>query len=576
MSRVGVVTATAAGRAMAQRLADAWAGAVTVHSGPVVEQLHAAWRDSDAVVCFLATGAAVRLLAPLLADKRTDPGVVCVDEAGRYAVALVGGHAGGANDLAHRVAEVLGAEPVVTTGSDAAGATALDTFGADLGFRLADPANLARVGRLLLDGAPVRLLADATWPVPALPALPALSALPTSPDAPLRIAVTDRRDVDADLVYRPPSLVVGVGASRGVPADEVRDLIDDALRTAGLAPESVRAVATVDVKADEVGILAVARERGWPLLTYPAADLAGVPVPHPSETVRAAVGTPSVAEAAALLAARQAGRDAELVVAKRVAPHATVAVARLVPRGRLAIVGLGPGAADLRTPRAAAALRRAAVVVGLDQYVEQIRHLLAPGTRVLDSGLGAEEERARTAVELATAGHAVALVGSGDAGLYAMASPALQLAGPDVDVTVVPGVTAALAAGALLGAPLGHDHAYLSLSDLHTPWPVIAGRVRACAAADLVLCLYNPRSVRRAGRFAEALAIVAEHRDPGTPVGVVRDASRPDERVRHTTLKALGEDPSIVDMRSIVLVGSSRTTMVGGRMVTPREYRWLS
>jgi cobalt-precorrin 5A hydrolase/precorrin-3B C17-methyltransferase len=292
--------------------------------------------------------------------------------------------------------------------------------------------------------------------------------------------------------------------------------------------------------------------------------------------VRAAVGTPSVAEAAALLAARTEGRAAKLALPKQVGAMATVAVARLVPRGRLTIVGLGPGADDLRVPRATAAVRRAAVVIGLDQYVDQIRHLLRPGTRILASGLGAEEQRARDAVDLATEGHAVALVGSGDAGVYAMASPALQLAGPDVEVVVVPGVTAALAASSLLGAPLGHDHAYLSLSDLHTAWHVVADRLRACAAADLVLCLYNPRSARRTARFAEALAIIGEHRDPGTPVGVVRDATRPGERVCHTTLKALAADPSIVDMRSLVLVGSSRTATPAGRMVTPREYRWLS
>ena len=137
----------------------------------------------------------------------------------------------------------------------------------------------------------------------------------------------------------------------------------------------------------------------------------------------------------------------------------------------------------------------------------------------------------------------------------------------------VPGITAGLAAAALLGAPLGHDHAYLSLSDLHTPWPVIAGRLRACAAADLVLCLYNPRSARRTAQFDEALAILAEHRKPDTPVGVVRDATRPGQRIQLTTLDAL--DPSTVDMRSLVVVGSSRSTVVAGRLVTPREYRWL-
>jgi len=141
---------------------------------------------------------------------------------------------------------------------------------------------------------------------------------------------------------------------------------------------------------------------------------------------------------------------------------------------------------------------------------------------------------------------------------------------------VVPGVTAALAAAALLGAPLGHDHAYLSLSDLHTPWPVIADRLRACAEADLVVCLYNPRSVRRTAQFDEALTILGKHRPPETPVGVVRDASRPGERTVRTTLSALAADPSIVDMRSVVLVGSSRTIVHSGRIVTPREYRWLS
>jgi cobalt-precorrin 5A hydrolase / cobalt-factor III methyltransferase / precorrin-3B C17-methyltransferase len=561
---IGLVTATAAGREMARRLASAWPEECTVHTGPVAEQLRAAWPASDALVCFLATGATVRLVAPLLADKRTDPGVVCVDEAGGYAVALLGGHEGGANALAQRVAEVLDARPVVTTASDAARYPALDSYGADLGFRIADRVGLARVGRALLDGEAVRLVADATWPLPALP----------TGDGGRVIAVSDRLDATGDLVYRPPSLVVGVGASRGVPAAEVDTLIRGALADAGLAIESVRALATADVKASEVGIVGAAHDLGVPLVAYPADKLSTVDVPNPSEVVRAAVGTPSVAEAAALTAARDVGRDATLVVTKRTSAMATVAIARLVPRGRLTLVGLGPGAADLRSPRATEALRRAGIVVGLDQYVDQVRDVVRPSTRILASGLGDEEERARTAVELATAGHAVALVGSGDAGVYAMASPALQLAGPDVDVETVPGITAALAAAALLGAPLGHDHAYLSLSDLHTPWPVIAGRLRACATADLVLCLYNPRSARRTAQFDEALAILAEHRKPDTPVGVVRDATRPGQRIRLTTLDAL--DPSTVDMRSIVVVGSSRSTVVAGRLVTPREYRWLS
>ncbi|MGC9669520.1 precorrin-3B C(17)-methyltransferase [Planosporangium sp. 12N6] len=569
---IALVTATAAGRELAARLAAAWPGETTTYDGTVAEQLHAAWPRSRALVCFLATGAVTRLAAPLLRDKHTDPGVVCVDEAGRFAVALLGGHDGGANELAERVAAVLGAQPVVTTATDASGLTPLDTYGRDLGFRLADAAPVARVTAALLDGAPLRVESDQTWP------LPAIVDSPTAGDRsnrPRSLVVSDRAAAEGDLIYRPPSLVVGVGASRNAPADEIDELIAKSLAEAGVVAGSVRCVATVDLKADEPGILEVARRHGWPVVTYPAATLRSVDVPNPSAVVDAAVGTPSVAEAAALTAAREAGRDAELIAPKRAGAMATVAVARLTPRGRLSVVGLGPGAEDLRTPRATAVLRRAGIVVGLDQYVDQVRHLLTPGIRIEASGLGAEEERARTAVALATAGHAVALIGSGDAGIYAMASPALQVAGDDVDVEAVPGVTAALAAAALLGAPLGHDHAYLSCSDLHTPWPVIADRLRACAAADLVVCLYNPRSRKRQAQFDEALAILREHRPDTTPVGLVRQASRPDQRVTVTTLADLAADPSRVDMFTVVLVGSSRTENRAGRMVTPREYRWL-
>jgi cobalt-precorrin 5A hydrolase/precorrin-3B C17-methyltransferase len=368
------------------------------------------------------------------------------------------------------------------------------------------------------------------------------------------------------VVLRPPSLVVGVGASKNVSPAEVLGLIGSTLTEAGLSPSSVTALATVDAKAAEPGLVAAARQRGWPLLAYPAAKLAAVPVPNPGQAALAAVGTPSVAEAAALVSG-----DA-LVVQKRKSPMATVAISRVRPVGRLAVIGLGPGARDLLPPRAVAELRRASVVIGLGQYVDQIRDVLRPGTRVLTSDLGAEEERATAAVTRAREGYAVALVGSGDAGVYAMASPALLQAGADIEVVVVPGITAGLAAAALLGAPLGHDHAVISLSDLHTPWEVIERRVRAAAEGDYVTVFYNPRSRGRHWQLGAALAVLAAHRPPGTPAAVVRNASRPGERVLLTTLTDL--DPEAADMLSLVIVGASTTQAVAGRMVTPRGYTW--
>ncbi|WP_333773185.1 precorrin-3B C(17)-methyltransferase [Streptomyces sp. IBSBF 3136] len=559
---IGLISATAAGAAARDRLAAAWPDRTRVYDGPVGEAVRAAFAECGQLVCFLATGAVVRLLAPLLGDKAADPGVVCVDEGGRFAVSLIGGHGGGANELAREVGELLGAEPVVTTATDAVGLPGLDTLG------LPYEGAVATVSRALLDGEPVALEAEVAWPLPPLP---------FSARGEYTVRLTDRAvpPGEREVLLRPPTLVVGVGASRGAPAEEVVGLVEEALRGAGLSAGSVAELATVDAKSGEPGIVAAAARLGVPLVTYSAAELAAVEVPNPSGAPLAAVGTPSVAEAAALL------RGGELLVPKRKSERAdgqpamaTCAVVRRPGRGRLAVVGLGPGARDLLTPRAAAELRRASVLVGLDQYVDQIRDLLRPGTRVLESGLGAEEERARTAVAEARAGHAVALIGSGDAGVYAMASPALAEASDDIDVVGVPGVTAALAAGAILGAPLGHDHVSISLSDLHTPWEVIERRVRAAAEADLVVTFYNPRSRGRDWQLPKALAILAGHREPGTPVGVVRNASRPDESSRVTTLGAL--DAATVDMMTVVTVGNTATRDIAGRMVTPRGYRWQS
>ncbi|MFJ3896678.1 precorrin-3B C(17)-methyltransferase [Streptomyces sp. NPDC090083] len=558
---IGLISATAAGAGARDRLAAAWPDRTRVYEGPVADAVRAAFAECEQLVCFLATGAVVRLIAPLLGDKRTDPGVVCVDEGGRFAVSLVGGHGGGANGLALEVGELLAAQPVVTTATDAVDVPGLDT----LGFPV--EGDVAGVSRALLDGEPVALEAELAWPLPPLRV--------SDEGGAYVVRVTDRAVEPAarEVVLRPPSLVVGVGASKGAPVDEVLGLVESAVRDAGLSLASLAELATVDAKSDEPGIVGAASRLGVPLVTYSAEELAAVEVPNPSDAPLAAVGTPSVAEAAALLG------GGELLVPKRKSERAdgqpamaTCAVVRRVARGRLAVVGLGPGARDLLTPRAKAELRRAAVLVGLDQYVDQIRDLLRPGTVVLESGLGAEEERARTAVAEARKGQAVALIGSGDAGVYAMASPALAEASDDIDVVGVPGVTAALAAAAILGAPLGHDHVSISLSDLHTPWEVIERRVRAAAEADIVVTFYNPRSRGRDWQLPKALAILAGHREPGTPVGVVRNASRPDGSSRLTTLAAL--DPATVDMMTVVTVGNTATRDIAGRMVTPRGYRW--
>jgi cobalt-precorrin 5A hydrolase / precorrin-3B C17-methyltransferase len=558
---IGLVAATANGRRNAAHLAEAWPDA-RLYEGKPKEALHRAWSECDGIVLFLATGAAVRLVAPLLESKHHDPGVVIVDDAVTFAVALCGGHDGGANALAARVADTLGATPVITTASDSLGVPALDSLGTKLGLRLEEDSDLAAVGAALVSGEKVCLVSDRRWPLGPLPENVVRS---DDPEAPL-ILISDRlvQMPRPAVIYRPRSLVVGVGCSRGAGADEILDLLALSLKEAGLSEKSVAAIASIDVKRDEAGLLEAAARLGVSVRFHPAEELSRVETPNPSEVVRDAVGTPSVAEAAVI------SSGAELVVEKRKSTNVTVAIGRLPVRGRLALVSLGPGDDALIPQLAREALAASELVVGLEQYVDRVRHLLRPGTRVLTPPLGNEMERAELALAEARAGGSVALVSSGDVGVYAMASPVLELAGDDVDVVVVPGVTAAQAAASLLGSPLGHDHCSVSLSDLLTPWEVIQTRVMAAAEGDFVISLYNPRSKGRDWQLGKVREILLGHRPPDTPVGIVKDAYRPTQEVFLTDLASLR--PEDVDMLTIVVVGSSQTRVVAGRMVTPRGY----
>lgn len=565
------LSATEPGRAVAARLPYRH-----VHGDPGAA-LRREWGSAGGFVVVLAAGATVRLVAPLLSTKAADPAVVCVDDAGRYAVSLVGGHVAGANALAEEVAGFLGAHAVVTTAAERTGGIALDMLP---GLRA--EGDLARVGGALLAGGPVALSNELGWPLPdaLLERCAADSGAGAEVGAGTRIVVTDRvveserpdpeaGDTSPVVYLRPPSLVAGVGSSSDATAADVVSALSCVLEAAGLSAAALGALATVDRRAEHPAFRSAAAALGVPVVTYPPAVLDAVIVPSPSDTVRRAVGTGSVAEAAALAASRPGGI---LVSSKRRFEKVTVALARRGgPRGLVSVVGLGPGSELHRTPAATRAVRHADVVIGLSNYVEQCADLVSAGQRVLRFPLGTEVERARAAVGEAEKGLRVALVCSGDAGVYAMASPLLELGeAGGVDVEVVPGVTAGLASGAVLGAPLGHDHAVVSLSDLHTPWERIAARLEAAAASDFVVVLYNPRSARRTWQLDAAREILLQHRSPRTPVGVVTDAARPGERVVRTTLGDL--EAGDVSMTSCVVVGSSSTRMVGGRMVTPRGF----
>jgi precorrin-2 C(20)-methyltransferase len=240
-------------------------------------------------------------------------------------------------------------------------------------------------------------------------------------------------------------------------------------------------------------------------------------------------------------------------------------------RGKVWVVGIGPGDPDLLTRQALRILQNASDFVGYSAYLKLLEDL-GCHARLYPLPLGAEAERARLALDLARQGRQVALISSGDAGVYGMASVLLETAAetPEIEIEVIPGITAATAAAALLGAPLGHDFVCLSLSDLLTPWPMIERRLEAAARGDFVIALYNPASQRRTWQLPRACQILRAFRAPDTPVGLVHGAFRPGMRVQRTTLQEFR--PETAGMDSTILIGSSRTRLIHDRLVTPRGY----
>lgn len=589
-----LIALTAGGEALARRLAIDLVGA-EVHGlahrteAPDVPftdtvahiaQLFAAGRP---IIGICAAGILVRATAPLLADKRAEPALLAVAEDGSAVLPILGGHHG-ANHLARRIAAILGVAAAITTAGDVGLGFALDE--PPKGWRVTDPAPAKTVGAALLAGGPVGLMRD-----DHVPPAPWLNLDETAQGAGPSIRLTDQVTDPNDemLVIHPQVLALGVGCERGTSSAELAQLVSSTLAEAGLAAGAVACVVSLDLKSDEAAVLDLARRLDVPARFFDAARLEQETprLATPSEIVFAEVGCHGVSEGSALAAA---GARSTLIVAKTKSARATCAVARSLAlidtdtvgraRGRLSIVGIGPGQAAWRTPEVTSWLGSATDVVGYGLYLDLLGPLIGGKTRHM-SELSEEEVRVRRSIELAAEGRDVALVSSGDAGIYAMAALAFEVLDRDdnpafnrVEIRVSPGISAVQAAAARIGAPLGHDFALISLSDLLTPWAVIEKRITAVAEGDFTVAFYNPVSKRRRTQLARAREILLQHRPDETPVVLARNLGRDGERVNVIQLKDL--DVDMVDMLTLVLVGSSSTRHVSRGaeewVYTPRGY----
>ncbi len=586
--------------ALARRIASRIGGEVTVPKGRAVdadrqtdsiaEAIREAFSNGQPILAVMASGALIRILAPLLENKRSEPPVLSVSEDGSSVVPLLGGHHG-ANDLAREIAVILGGNAAITTAGDLRFGIALDE--PPEGWTLANPQNAKSVMADLLAGKTARLEGDASdladWIMN--------SDLPIAEDGEVRLIASTGSMSEvgkSDLVFVPRVNVLGMGCERGASAEEAIELAARVLADNDISTLSLAAIVSIDVKADEAAIHAVANHYGIPARFFDASTLEKETprLANPSKVVFGEVGCHGVAEAAALATAGAQGRlIAEKIKSRRV----TAAIARSpapltketlmntgTGRGSLFVVGIGPGQEAWRSPEVTRMIGKSSDLVGYSLYLDLIADI-SEGKKRHDFDLGKEEDRVRHAMELAGEGREVALVCSGDAGIYAMATLVFELlkdgglseAAKRISIAVSPGISALQAAAARAGAPLGHDFCTISLSDLLTPWEAIQMRIKAAAEGDFVIAFYNPVSRRRRTQLAHAKEVLLQHRPQDTPVILATDLGRPAEKVRIIPLKDLEVDD--VDMLTVVVVGSSETQTVktgdGTTWVyTPRGY----
>lgn len=506
------------------------------------------YQQDTPIIALCAAGIVIRTLAPLLLEKGAEPPVLAVAEDGSAVVPLLGG-LGGVNVMAREIAAGLEVAAAITTSGELRFGTCL--LNPPSGYALGDLEQGKRFVSDLLAGHSVRIEGAAPWLDQA--------QLPEDPHAQRSIHVgSDAREASThELLIYPRSVAVVVSAK----VADLPSTVRAALRQANVALPALACLVAADAEMASASLHEAAIELGVPLRFVAAAsdigELARLALPH-----------------AAIIAT---AHNIAIAVTER--PLDVAQIGR--PRGRLAVIGLGPGAAELMVPAVKAELARATDVLGYETYVRMAGPFRED--QVLHCTDNREEmQRARHAFELAAQGRSVIVVSSGDPGVFAMAAAVLEAlhesSDPDwhnVDLEILPGVSASLATAAQAGAPLGHDFCVMSLSDNLKPWSIIEKRLDLAAEADLALAFYNPISRSRPWQLGRALEIIAQHRTPETPVVLGRDIGRPGQTLRTITLGAL--TPDQVDMRTMVLIGSSTTCTFpraeGGEWVyTPRWY----
>lgn len=528
--------------------------------GDTLRELFAA---GTPIIGICAAGIIIRTLAPLITEKSQEPPVLAVAEDGSAVVPLLGGLSG-VNELARQIAAALKVQPAITTTGDLRFRTEL--LSPPFGYHLANPENAKKFISDLLAGAKVKLVGTAPWL--------SESKLPIDENGELTIEVTEKNVIPQPdcLVYHPKKVAIAITSPNSGTLSDIYELLEEAQ----VSPKAVAVIlAPLYLAADPI--------------VENIAHIFQVPIRFFAVSQLTKFTTQGYCFHEAVVCAGTEPHNKSLCspfsqITLSISPEIINPETIGQPQGKLAIIGTGPGASKWMSPEVKEILNHATDLVGYKTYINLIG-TLADGKKIHESDNREEEARAKMALDLAATGKYVAVVSSGDPGIYAMATAVFEVIDkyqqPEwqtIDIQVSPGISAMQATAAAIGAPLGHDFCVISLSDILKPWEIIAQRITNAAQGDFVIAFYNPISKERTWQLEEAKNILLKYRKPDTPVILGWNIGRPGQTVKVITLEQL--EPTDADMRTLIIVGSSQTRKIENsdkdiRVYTPRRYQLI-
>ena len=528
-------------------------------------KLKEAWRDSELLIFVMATGIVVRSVAELLKGKGRDPGVIVISEGGESVISLIGGHQKRVNVVAKEIALFLGSNPVITTSSDLRGIPAFDSWIKRCGLKVLNPKLLPRTMEVLNSKKELKIFVDADFRSKLF-----TFSKPVDRVEDADVILTNKSyPVSNKLVLIVPNLWIGIGLHLNVERGEIEEGIKRVLREKGFEISAIKGISTVEDKCDHSALIELKNRLGIELKCFKKEELGCVKVKNPSFKVSKHIGVESVSEASAILAS--GGR---LVVEKQKFKDFTIAVAEepYSVKGKLFVVGTGPGDTKYMCLRAIEALFESEVIVGYKRYLELIEPFLK-GKLIYSSRMTEEVKRVSLAIEEALGGRVVALVSGGDPGIYGMAGLVLEIiarSGISLDVEIIPGISALNACASLVGAPLTVDFCVISLSDRLIPFEEIIKRLELFAKSDVPIVVYNPGSKGRKKHILKAKEILLKYRPGDTPVAVISDAMRNSQKAELLKLSELSEFHA--NMSTTIIIGGKESFIYKNWLITPRGY----